>query len=410
MKALQKLLAVAVALAMPALALAEEAAAPSVKVTPYGFVQLSAYFDANTFTTKDYPAQVAKAQAGGAFLMSARYSRFGVKLAVDDATNWTGAKLGGGIEFDFKAGHVPTAATANLTTGAVGTFTAPSTSWYNGLMRLRLAFVTADWKTDYGTWQVLAGQHYGLVDGLFATSLAHTADPLFWQAGNPWRRAPEVRLSYMGGKDMLGLNVAVAALSPQTADGVADQGTGNQSRMPSIEARVGIDTKFDPVTVAAGVAYETGKRRVTLVPVKDLTQSILGVDANIGSQYLDVKGEFFTQKGNGDSYNTIAPGTVTVGGVAKGAESTGYWAQAVVKPVPQLSVVFGYGTEKIKSSDAATLAATARKENTQINGGVIVNAGKFWKFGAEVTQTTTKYADNVKVDGLQTAVTTQLAF
>lgn len=371
MKALQKLFAVAVALAMPALALAEEAAAPSVKVTPYGFVQLSGYFDANTFANKDYPGAASKAQAGGAFLMSARYSRLGFKLAVDDATNWTGAKLGGGLEFDFKAGHLATT----------------STTWYNGVMRLRLAFVTADWKTDYGTWQILAGQHYGLVNGVFATSITHTADPLFWQAGNVWRRAPEVRLSYLGGKDMLGLNVAVAALSPQTADGAAaDFGTGNQSRAPSLEARVGIDNKFDMVSVNAGVSYATGKRRIATNPNVDRTQSIVGVDAQIGSQYLDLKGEFFNQKGAGDTYNTIAPGTVGAGAAATAASGTGYWAQAIVKPVPQLSVIFGYGTEKVKNSDAAQIAAsaTAREENTQLAGGVIVNAGKFWKFGVEV--------------------------
>jgi hypothetical protein len=73
-------------------------------------------------------------------------------------------------------------------------------------------------------------------------------------------------------------------------------------------------------------------------------------------------------------------------------------------------VIFGYGTEKVKASDAAQLLATARKENTQISGGVIVNAGKFWKFGVEAAQTTTKYADDVKQDALQVAVSTMLSF
>jgi hypothetical protein len=407
MKALLKLFAVALAVALPAVTLAEDPPAPSVKVTPYGFVQLSGYFNANTFGTKDYPNQASKAQSGGSFLMSARYSRFGVRLAVDDSTNWTGAKLGGGIEFDFKAGHVATG--TNLTTGAP---TAPSTAWYNGLMRLRLAYVTADWKTDYGNWQVLAGQHYGLVNGLFATSITWTADPIFWQAGNLWRRAPEVRLTYNAPKEYLGLNVAVAALSPQTADGTsADNGTGNQSRMPSLEARVGIDTKIDPVTLAVGASYTTGKRRVTLAPIKDLDGTVVAADLSLGSQWLDLKGEWFTQKGAGDTYNGIAPGTVTpTGGAPRAAESTGYWAQVVVKPVPQLSVHFGYGDEKIKTADAALLAATARKDNSQLAGGIIVNAGKFWKFGVEAAQTTTKYADDVKQDALQVAVSTMLTF
>lgn len=409
MKALSKFAVLALLLGMPMAALAEGEA--SVKITPYGFVQLSGYFDANTFTAKDYPGQVAKAQSGGAFLMSARYSRFGVKLAVDDPSNWTGAKLGGGLEFDFKAGQIATG------TDATGKPTAPSTTWYNGVMRLRLAFVTADWKTDYGTWQVLGGQHYGLVAPLFATSITWTADPLFWMAGNTWRRAPQARLTYTGGENLLGLNAAVAVLSPQTADGTSpDFGSGNASRTPSVEGRVGINTKLEGVSVAAGVGYLTGKRRVANAGAAgqlDIDGTELAVDLALGSKWADVKGEWFTQKGAGDTYNGITPGIGGPAGTSQVAgESSGYWAQAVLKPIPELWVHVGYGVETIKDSKATAiaLAAAARKENSQVAGGVIVNAGKYWKFGVEVCQTTSKYADNVKQDGLQTAVSTQLTF
>lgn len=394
MKALLKFLAVAMAVALPAVSLAEEAAAPSVKVTPYGFVQLSAFFDANTFAAKDYPATASKAQDGGSFLMSARYSRFGVKLAVDDSTNWTGAKLGGGIEFDFKAGHLGTT----------------STTWYNGVMRLRLAYATADWKTGYGTWQVLAGQNYGIVAPLFATSITWTADPIFWQAGNAWRRAPQARLTYTGGADMLGFNAALAVLSPQTADGTSpDFGSGNRSRMPSIEGRVGINTKLEPVSIAAGFGYLTGKRRLGASPnTVDTDTTLMAADVSLGSKWVDVKGEWFSNKGAGDTYNTITPGNH--GAANAEGESTGFWAQGVIKPIPELSVTVGYGNEKVDSATAADLAATARKDNTQLAGGVIVNAGKFWKFGVEVCQTTTKYQDDVKQDAMQVAVSSMLTF
>lgn len=398
-------------------------AAPKVTVTPYGFVQGSAYFDQNTFATKDYPGQASRpeGQIGGAFLMSARYSRFGVKLALDDG-NWTGATLGGEIEFDFKAGHLATT----------------SATWYNGVVRLRLADVTATWKSPMGSLQLLAGQNYGLVNPLFATSITHTADPLFWQAGNAWRRDPQFRLTAAAGPELLGLNVAVAMLSPHTADSGApftspDYGSGNASRMPDLEARAGINAKWGPVTLAAGLGYSMGKRRVVetavapVKPTKDIDGYLAGLDVSLGTPFVDVKAESFVQQGRGDTYNTILS-SAPVGTTAAHYEpvaSSGGWAQAVVKPLPVIWISLGYGYEQAEktgsnSFEAAGITAiTQRSKNEMLSGGVIVNAGKFWKFGVEATQTKTTYVGNdvpgvtaavADQTGTQVAVSTQLVF
>src|SRR5574340_1580134 len=232
---MKKLFAAAVALALPLAGFAQTAepakpAAPKaeegVKVTPYGFVLLNSFWDAGTLSSKDYPGQASRASEGGAFLMSARQSRFGFRLSMKD-DNWTGADLSGVVEFDFKGGHTSTA----------------STGWYNGLMRLRLAAMTAAWSTPYGKWSVLAGQEYGLVNPLFAESLAWVADPLFWQAGNLWRRSPQIRLSYAGDYGLVGLTVQAAMLSPADAGTPVDNGFGNKSRQPNLEGRVAVSVK-----------------------------------------------------------------------------------------------------------------------------------------------------------------------
>ncbi len=155
-------------------------------MTPYGFVLLNAFWDGNALTTHDYPGQAARVNEGGAFLMSARQSRIGMRLAVKD-NNWTGADLSGVLEFDFKGGHLSTA----------------STAWYNGVMRLRLAAMTATWNTSYGKWaDPRPARSTAWSNPLFAESLAWVADPLFWQAGNLWRRAPQIRVSYNGQFDV----------------------------------------------------------------------------------------------------------------------------------------------------------------------------------------------------------------
>jgi hypothetical protein len=436
MTARQKLFAAALAVALPLGAFAQAPAAPAepaekpatpppekkaaeetVKVTPYGFIQLSGFWDDSTFAAKDYPGQVAAVQEGGSFLMSARYSRFGVRLATKD-TAVTHADITGVIEFDFKAGHLPTSASA--CTGTTCTITGantPSTSWYNGLMRLRLAAMTASWKGDWGGFSLLAGQEYGLVNPLFAESITWTADPLFWMAGNLWRRSPQIRATLtpkLG--NAFGLILQGAVLSPADSNTPVDFGAGNRSRRPDLEGRVALTGKMSPdVNGTVGFGYHTNERRYT-AGEKDITVDGYGADAEINVPYLGLKGEWYSQSGLDDTYNGII-GT-PVGGTAgsrRKVDTNGFWGQAVVKFVPALWATVGYGEAHADKGDLGAAfpaaAGTAnRTNNTQIEAGLICNAGKFWRFGVEWMQTKTRYASNLEQKGNQYALSSQLKF
>jgi hypothetical protein len=427
MKALKKLFVAALALSLPlaTLAQATEAAKPAeaapaaapapaakpaeetVKVTPYGFVLLNSYWDGNTLVSKDYPGQAQRAgvNEGGAFLMSARQSRVGMRLAIS-GNNWTGAALTGVVEFDFKAGHLSTA----------------SSAWYNGVMRLRLAAMTATWNTPYGKLAVLAGQEYGLVNPLFAESLAWVADPLFWQAGNIWRRAPQIRLAYNGQFDAVGLSVAAAMLSPEDAGTPVDNGYGNRSRTPNFEARGAVNVKAAPdISGTVGVGYHWQNRRYNYgtATEKDVNGWMLGVDADLNlTQFLQVKGEYYTGEGADDTYNTIGAPTVQTDPPYAKVKGDGFWAQGILKPIPQVWLTFGYGQAKMDDGDllgfvTAANQATTRYENSQIAGGVLVNAGKFWRFGLEALQVKTKYlaaAGDPEQKATQIALSSQLKF
>lgn len=401
MKALRTLLVAVFALSLSHATLAQEAAKPAEPpkptVTPYGFVLLNSFFNANTFAANDYPASAALAQNGGSFLMSARQSRFGVKLAMND-DNWTGAALTGIIEFDFKGGHLPNA---------------NSTSWNAGLMRLRLASATASWKTSYGTWAILAGQDYGLVNPLFATSVAYVADPIFWQAGNLWRRTPQIRVTYGNQMGVLGVQVQAAMLSPSDATGtVVASGAGIVSRMPDLEARLALSAKLDGgINGTVGVGYHTNVKRfdVGTATEEDVDVSVVGVDLDLNLPYVNVRGEYYNGEGIDDVYFGIAPGVVGAAGARTAPKSSGYWAQAVLKPIPAVWVSLGMGHAEYDQADAA---ANARYENDQLAGGIILNAGKYWQVSLEVVQATTKYNDtaNTSQDALQTALSSKLTF
>jgi hypothetical protein len=411
MKALQKLVAV-IALSLPLATLAQEAAKPAEPpkptVTPYGFVLLNAFFNANTFNCNDYPCGAARVQNGGTFLMSARQSRFGVKLAMND-DNWTGAALTGVIEFDFKGGHVPTTAPAGG-----GALTGPnSNSWNAGLMRLRLASATATWKTGFGNVAILAGQDYGLVNPLFATSVAYAADPIFWQAGNLWRRTPQIRASWSNQFDAVGVLVQAAMLS--TADTVGTSpvtGAGVTSRMPDLEARAALSLKLDGgINGTVGGGYHTNTKRFNrgAATEQDVTASVFGVDLDVNVPFLNLRGEYYSGEGTDDMYNAIGPGNAGAAGSVYAPKTSGYWAQAVIKIIPEIWIPVGMGHAEAKAAD---VAANARFENDQIHGGVIFNAGKYWQFSVEACQTTTKYNDaaQTKQDALQTSLNSKLSF
>jgi hypothetical protein len=391
--------------AAPAAPAAKPAApADTVKVTPYGFVLLNAFLDQGTFATKDYPGAVNRVDAGDAFLMSARQSRFGVRLALKD-DNWTGAEFSGVIEFDFKAGQLAGA-------------TAASTNWYNGLMRLRLASATATWKFGDNSFAILAGQDYGLVNPLFAESLAWVADPLFWQAGNLWRRSPQIRATYDAKMGDFGFNLAAAVLSP--ADGYAgttagtpavrtdphgiDFGPGNASGQPDIEARAAVRAKMGDIGGTLGVGYHTEKRKYlngTPVVTEDtITTNVVGVDLDLNlTKYLQVKGEYYTGTGTDDTYNGLGTSVFGAAGARDTVDVNGFWAQGILKPLPIVWITAGYG-EGTADKDQVT-STSAREKNTQLAVGLIFNAGKAWRFGTEFMQVNTTYGDAQKFDATQ---------
>jgi hypothetical protein len=397
---------------------APEKKAEGVTVKPYGFVLGSFHMNTETFTTRDYPGQVAATDVGGSFLGNARQSRFGVRLGVAEE-NWTGAALTGVIEFDFQGGH----------------FATNSTGWYNGIMRLRLAAATATWKLPTGSFAVLVGQDYGLVNPLFGTSLAWVASPIFWQSGNLWRRSPQVRATYTGNYGTFGVSLAAAVLSPQDANTntngappivpgqAVDFGAGNASRRPDVEARLAFSVKpSKDINATLGVGYHLGNRRFQN-PDEDVTTNLLGVDFEANVPYANLRGEWYMGEGTDDTYAGIfSPGVsngLDAGGEHVAVQSDGFWAQAVLKPLDKVWLTVGYGMGSSDEDDLVDggFGFGTRIENTQLTGGVIVNAGKAWKFGLEAMKVETTYlgtsatdpTDNDK-DAIQIAFSSQLIF
>jgi len=392
----------------PAAPAAKPAAAPALTVTPYGFVQLTADFNQGIFDNGggdvQYPGVVAlneTATTTRSFLMHARNSRFGVRLGLPTAP--FGAKLGAVFEVDFRGGF-----------GG-----ATNVSFYQPLMRLRLAYGTATFKVgDAYNVTLLAGQEYGLVTPLFATSAAYTGDPIFWKAGNTWHRTPQIRLSGES-TGQIGILWQAAVLSPlDNASGSETLfvGPGNRSRRPDLEGRIAANmksgkTKVIEVGVGGHLGWERYSTSAAVSPTEDLRSEMVGVDAQINLPIVSFKGEAW-RGSNIEDYFTVGGGVAGNGtdGV-RSLRTRGMWGQLVLQPVALVQVTAGAGVEEPEGDDLSPTAGIHR--NRQLMGGVIVNPSKNWKAAVEVTKTLTLHgtaAGLTERQGVQTAVTTAFVF
>lgn len=406
------LLLAAALLVTPALGKAQDKpAGPTFE--PYGFALLHAFFADGIFVNKDNAYQVqrggaAAADSTGFYQFSVRGSRLGFRVG-NLNTGYLGATGSLVLEYDVQGGFF---------VGATNT-----RSWLSPGMRLRLANGKLDWKTDYGNWQVLFGQDFGLLGPVFANSVTYGTDPVFVRAGKIYIRSPQARLTYSNTFDMVTLNLAAAALAAIEADADAvDYGPGNKSRMPSLEGRAMVTVKPDKDFFGTvNAAYHRHTRRYPVAASKrDIDASIasFGLDATL-SQYAQVKGEYYMNDGADDSYLGILAGnvkpTLADPTTYKNLKSTGYWAQLTLKPIPELWIAGGYGTEKAENASKALVAANTWFQNTQTHVALISNASKNLAFGLEYIMVESKYtsaagAADQKAKANQVSFSTRFSF
>lgn len=398
-----------------------------VTVTPYGFVLLNAFHSDTPFASKLYPGQVLPCPAsgttsgcnvGGSYNMTAQQSRIGINVAFDDTAGWTKAKLAGRVEADFNGGYSSTAS---------------STTFYNALFRLRLAYMTASW----GGLSVLAGQDYALLAPLFATSVAWQAVPIFWMAGNIWNRSPQIKVAYDSApKSGFAFGLAAAALNPSdattdapagTSPGAAvDFGAGNRSRMPVFEGRVYAGLRTNGVkTVELGFGGHTNTRRYVSPGTAgdktfDVNENALALDLDVNFWIVNIRAEAWRGNAIDDFYAGIVQPPVVIRTTGTGAGLTiskvetvptsGGWAQLVLKPFDFLQLTVGYGVEVANTADMVGMAGNTRYRNSQFAWGVIFPAGKYWRFSVEGCNTVTNYYGGQNADGAMYALSSQLSF
>jgi hypothetical protein len=413
--------------------------------TPYGFILVNSFFSSRPFAADDYPQYALAAPSATndrGILLSTRYNRIGVRIG---GLEGMGAKLGAVLEMDFGFGFViPAGSNTNQSVQET------NFDFYKPIARMRLGYATATWDAGGAKVTLLLGQDYGLVNPLFAVTLAYIGTPLFQNAGNLYTRSPGAQLRADFGKDAGG-TIAVAVLNPMDQNGlpvtvIQNQETptlssGNRSRIPQLEGRVVGRAKTDVVSAEIGVAGQYHKERYakgTFTTIAagaapafaangqflDIDSMLGGVDAVIKLPFVELRGEGFMGHNFDNYFAHLGQGGVNAVTTTAGAVTTlrdvtskrdkGFWAQAIVTPIQNIQLLGGYGVETPFRQDVPNVAGN-RVRNSVAHAGIILAASKNLKFSAEgaYTYTTTRSGSarsDVTINGYQTALSGQLTF
>ncbi len=348
--------------------------------------------------------------------MTVRQSRLRAALGLPSDGLLAGVALAGLVEVDVMGGS------------ASGDQSLP-------LVRLRHGWVSASFP-ELASFSVLVGQGWGVVGGpSVPVSLAHLAVPRFSGAGHLYRRAPQLRASAeVGGALSLQAQAALLApidraTSPAATAAAPDRppptSVGERSGLPDVEARLAL--RWQPAgarRLEAGLSGHVGRERWRLAgaagDVDATVDSYAGaLDLRFDLPWLTVHGGAFYGK-NLDVLSTLSAGvTLSLNGAgspiaATGVEAYGGWAQAVVRPLPYLSLLAGGGLEAANRSDlpANPAPGTVARRNLQVSGGALIDLTSRWQAGVEYTTYLTRYVGAVDRDltSGQLEVATRYAF
>jgi hypothetical protein len=406
---IRRVVALAVALALPVVAAAQQPpsppAPPAGGLAVSGALVLQAYRNVGGVNQTDLPQWAA--QGDSTTGVAVRQTRLRAALELPSDGLLRGARLSGLLEADF-AGALVNADPA-----------LPQA-------RLRHAWVSAAWK-DLANLTVLAGQTWGLLEGPWsAASLGHLAVPRFGGAGVLYRRAPQLRVS-VETDGTLAVAGAVAALAPIDRAASDGQLVGERAGIPDVEGRVaGRYRRGGRNVVELGLSGRVGAQRWrldALAAPRDETITSWGAaaDARVELPYVTVVSGAFLGEALG-VYGSVVPGVnVTRGeGDAVSAVSpvwtTGFWAQAVVTPVAPLELLLGYGVEEPRLSDVPAKTTVGGAEvstvtrNQQVSGGAILALTSRWRISGEVTWYLTDTYDRFERNSTQLELASIYAF
>ena len=313
----------------------ESASRLPVKLT--GSVVANTFFNSGEANWLENPNFVnAPGATTGSFSSTLRQSRIGLSVDGPAIGMW---HTSGQLAFDFLGG------TSAFQTGPT-----------IGLPRLLYAFTR--FETERTAIEV--GQDNAIVAPRDPTSIAAQAFPVLYRSGNLYLRAPQARVERDLGR---GVNVRAGIVAPVAGDAAAEfvfsppAGSGERSRSPAFEGRVGVvKGPADAPVLDLGVSGHYGRQRLA-GDTHDSWAAVL--DWNLQGTRLGAGGEVFTGR------RLAAFG----GAAGQNVESSGGFAELRFKASSRVSVNGGVGIDRVPDGERSSVLVG---ENRSAFGNVIL--------------------------------------
>jgi len=346
---MSRLLCAALSLVFAALTAAPAAAGdePAYGFKFSGFFKTDAIYDDASFFPGDYRLWVNPygEKKDSEFYLTANESRLGFDFWWKEETFTTSAKL----EFDFYG----LAAAEN-----------------KSQVMLRHAYVQMKGER----WMFLAGQTWDIIAPLNPKTVNYS---VLWTQGNIGYRRPQLRGALwtpLGDAATIKLDAGVMRnISTDLDEDKLDDGT--DAGFPTVQGRLGLDTKLDGGHAAAIGAWGHFGRSVH-GPEDSLSFDSWSVGADLSvtiTKRVTLMGEFFTGQSLkqylGGAYQDVTPMNETLPAV-------GGWGMVSLKAADKVTLNFGYGFDdpdasEWKVAEGDTLSHTLRDMNSEFFGNVM---------------------------------------
>ena len=302
----------------------------SFKFKPYGYIKLDAAYDDSRTNYGNYILYVPSESTNrndNEFSMTARQTRLGIDI-IAPAADWTAQ---GKIEIDFYGD------------GAAVHENKPE-------VLLRHAYLSF----NKGNWSILAGQTSDIFSPLNPYTLNYIVG---WSAGNIGYRRPQIQINYNNrinerNRLITGLSMARSTGTINEDLDADSQNDGEESGMPTIEARIALATKsFTEKESVFGLSGHYGKEEVNWAAGRHGLKSwSINFDYDIPlTANLSIKGEIFRGVNLDDFFGGSLQGVNTV--THDVISAMGEWAQLSYKLNDKWQYNAGFGIDNPSDED-----------------------------------------------------------
>ncbi len=284
------------------------------------------------------PEPLGPGERGVSVAGSLRQSQIGLELF---GPEWLGAKIHGGVQFDFSGG-----------------FPASPEGLTAGLARMRTARLALEWKNT----SIVAEQEAPFFSSLSPSSLVSAAYPSFSNSGNLWTWTPQVYVEHrIQSSERTQFSLRGGVLDPLTGELPASEyerlaTAGERGRRPAFAGRAGWQRAYGDRRASAGAGFYIAHQDWNFNRTVEAWAVTGDWDLPLGRRFA-WSGELYRGTSMGGLGGSANASVLLTPMLVIPLDSTGGWSQLKFQPVDKWQFNGAFGQD-VTSGDRLQRAAT----------------------------------------------------